>query len=52
MGVGSSSDPGQRMLENSRHGRANKADVRSANARFEDAKSRFCEFLKYATYAD
>jgi len=39
-------------VEKSRRGRAIKADVASANARFQEAKQRFCDFLKNALYSD
>jgi hypothetical protein len=35
-------------VERGKQGRATKADVNSANARFEQARRRFCEFVKKA----
>lgn len=40
------------VLAKSERGRASKAEVAAANHRFADAKRRFCDFLKSASYVD
>jgi hypothetical protein len=40
------------MTEKSRAGRATRADVTAATARFEEAKQRFCKFLATTHYVD
>jgi len=39
-------------VERSRRGRASKAEVAAANARFQEARRRFCDFAKTALYSD
>ena len=39
-------------MEKSRRGRSTKSDVAAAKAAFEEAKRRFCDFLKDAYYTD
>ena len=39
-------------IERSRRQRVNKTEVAAANARFQEAKQRFCEFMKHTSYSD
>jgi hypothetical protein len=39
-------------VERSQRGRASKREVTAASARFQEARQRFCDFLKKAFYAD
>ena len=40
------------LIERNRRGRASKADVAAAKVAFDEAKARFCEFVKNAYYSD
>jgi hypothetical protein len=40
------------LIERNRRGRTSKADVAAAKVAFEQAKARFCEFVKNAYYSD
>ena len=40
------------VIERSRRQRVNKTEVAAADARFQEAKQRFCDFMKHTSYSD